>query len=241
MKGILYIAALLTVLLPTSGAALQDGDEISSEDVRIAAVELLEERFPGLAASMHVRVERVGSNVEGATAVRIRLNHSESIPKGRTQVRLMALNDNAWSDAGWALLYVAHFDSIAIAQNTISKDDAVAEGDITFAWMETTTFRGEPLRPSVYHDLSGDGLFAMRLLRAGESIRADDVRPAFAVETGQSFTMIYDRNGVTLRVTCQAREPGHTGDVIRAYSPDTKATYKVELTGPGAAIWKSTL
>ncbi len=244
MKYTLYIAALLTVFLPMTGATIDGmpGDEISSEDVRMAAVELFEERFPGLASSLQVRVERVGSKVDGASAVRIRLNHSESIPKGHTQVRLLSQDGgDAWSDAGWALLYVAHFDTIAITQTNIAKNEPVTDGDVTFAWMETTTFRGEPMRPAVFRKLAEAGLFAARPLRSGESIRIGDVRPAYAVDTGESLTMTYEKNGIALKLTCQAREPGLTGEIIRAYSPDTKATYKVELTGRGTAIWISTL
>lgn len=284
MKYPIYIVALLTVFVPTTGAVLEDvsgrvgvswaagsdiaagprtspaggepaerlmdvvvvdrqaaSDDISSEDVRLAAVELFEQRFPGLAASLQVRVERIGSKIDGPSAIRIRLNHSESIPKGHTQVRLLAADGKGWSDAGWALLYVAHFDSIAIAQNNVAKNEALTDGDVTFAWMETTTFRGVPLRPADFRKLSGEGLFAERPLRSGESVRVGDVRPAYAAETGESITMTYEKNGIVLKLTCQAREPGLTGEVIRAYSPDTKATYKVILTGPGAATWKSTL
>lgn len=272
MKYAIYIVLLLTVFVPTTGAALEDvsggaamssdvysdvddsraavaamydgsaaNDEISSEDVRVAAVELLAERFPGLATTLQVRVERVGSKVDDASGLRIRLNHSESIPKGHTQVRLLARNGDGWSDAGWALLYVAHFDSIAIAQNNVPMNEEVSDADVTFAWMETTTFRGEPMRPADFRKLSSAGLFAERPLRSGESIRVGDIRPPYAADTGQSLTMTYEKNGIVLTLTCQAREPGVAGDVIRAYSPDTKATYKVVLTGQGTATWKSTL
>lgn len=244
MKYSIYIAAFLSLLVPTTGAAFdeaQDGDDISSEDVRIAAVNLFAERFPGLAESLQVRVRRVQSKVDAANEVRVRLSNSDSVPKGHTRVGLLARNGDGWSDAGWALLYVAHFDSIAIAQNNVSRDEAVTDRDISFAWLETTKFRGEPLRPAHFRILSKDGLFAERPLRSGESVRAGDIRPAYAADTGQSITMTYQKNGIVLTLTCQAREPGHIGQVIRAYSPDTKATYKVELTGAGAAVWKSTL
>lgn len=244
MKVLLYITALFTVFLPSSSAAIDElsGDEITSQDVHVAAVEMLEERFPTIAASLQVRVERIGSKVDDASAIRVRLNHSEAVPKGHTQVRLLSRSgDDAWMDAGWALLYVAHFDTVAIARNTIPKNDPVSDDDISFAWVETTTFRGEPLRPSAYRTFEGSHLFAARPLRSGDSIRLGDIRPAYAADTGESLTMTYEKNGILLKLTCQAREPGLAGDVIRAYSPDTKATYKVELSGKGTAVWISTL
>lgn len=252
MKISVYIAALLTVLLTVllpraagaSGAANAElaGDDISSEDVRAAAAELFAERFPLQAHHMQVRVERIGSKEGGNSPVRIRLSQSDAIPKGHTQVRLLTESPaGGWSETGWALLYVAHFDSIAIAQRDLSKSDPVARGDISFAWMETTTYRGEPLTPDQYRALAAGGLFAARPIRSGESVRVDDVRPPFAVDTGETLTMTYERNGIVLKLTCQAREPGVAGDVIRAYNPDTKTTYKAELTGPRAASWISTL
>lgn len=216
-------------------------DEISSEDVRAAVETLFEERFPEVSDRLAVRVVRLGNSVESASGLRVRLNHSDSVPRGHTQVRLVALNENAWSEAGWALLYVAHFDSVGMALSDVSQGGAVTEEDVTFAWVETTKFRGEPLRPDDFRALRSDELFAHRPLRSGETIRMSDLRPAYLADTGQSITMTYSRNGIELKLTCQAREPGFLGDVIRAYSSDTKSTYKVVLTGPGSAIWKSTL
>ena len=223
------------------GGADAANDDISSEDVRAAADALFKERFPEVSDRLAVRVVRLGNSVESASGLRVRLNHSDSVPRGHTQVRLMARNESAWSEAGWALLYVAHFDSVGMALNDVSQGGSVTEDDVTFAWVETTRFRGEPLRPADFRALRSDEIFAHRPLRSGETIRTNDLRPAYLADTGQSITMTYSRNGIELRLTCKAREPGFRGDVIRAYSPDTKSTYKVVLTGPGSAIWKSTL
>lgn len=283
MKHSIYIIALLTILVPSSGVAFDavdgaldgqvngvgpsadielearhsqeredlDGaaiekmpmadDEISSEDVRAAAAALFEERFPKVFSRLAIRVVRLGSSVESAAGVRIRLNHSDAVPRGHTQVRLIALNDDTWDEAGWALLYVAHFDSVGMALSDVPQGDAVEADDVTFAWMETTKFRGEPLRPDDFRAVHSGELFAHRPLRSGEAIRVSDLRPAYLADTGQSVTMTYRRNGLELKLRCQAREPGIRGDVIRVYSQDTKSTYKVVLTGPGSAIWKATL
>lgn len=216
-------------------------DEVSTEDVRNAAEALFRERFPEMAHRLDVRVVRIGSSVESPSALRARLNHTESIPRGHAQIRLSARHDDTWEDAGWALLYVAHFDSVAIAQNTVSRGDRVNRSDISFVWMETTKFRGDPLNPGAFRALTSDELYAESPLRAGEALRSNDLRPPYLAETGESITMTYSRGSLELKLTCQAREPGLRGDVIRAYSPDTKTTYKVILTGPGTASWKSTL
>lgn len=246
MNHILYLVALLSVLIPSTGAAVDSivatrTDDVSSESVRTAVETVFAQRFPDLAPGLEVRVVRMGNSVESASALRVRFNHSDAIPRGHAQVRLLTLNEGSWSDAGWALLYVAHFDSVAISRSDVPKGGSVAPGDVTFAWIETTKFRGQPLRPDDWRAFGSDGLYAYRPLRSGEAIRADDLRPPYVAETGQTITVTYRRSGLDLKVRCQAREPGHLGDVIRAYSPDTKSTYKVVLTGPGSGTWKSTL
>lgn len=246
MKPLFYLIAVLTVLVPSAGAALKGPaavafDEVSSETVRSTVEADFAERFPDIAPHLDVRVVRMQSAVETASALRVRFNQSDAIPRGHARIRLMALNEGSWNEAGWALLYVSHFDSVGVALNDVSPGQAVSPSDVTFAWMETTRFRGEPLRP---HELRGpddETLFARRPLRAGEVVRTDDLRPSFAAETGQTITVTYRRGGLHMKLRCLAREPGHLGDIIRAYNPDTKSTYQVVLTGSGSAKWKSTL
>lgn len=256
MKPLLYIIALITVLVPSAAAGLEyraadspehasidriEIDEISPATVRSTVEAVFADRFPEVAPRLDVRVVRMGSSVERASALRVRFNQSDAIPRGHAQIRLLTLNDGSWDEAGWALLYVAHFDSVAIARSDVPAGRDVRPANVTFAWMETTKFRGEPLLPRDLRILGGEAVFARRPLRAGEAVRKDDLRPAYAAETGQTITVTYRRGGLSMKLRCQAREPGHLGDVIRAYNSDTKSTYQVILTGSGAAKWKSTL
>ncbi|MCH8962784.1 MAG: flagella basal body P-ring formation protein FlgA, partial [Bacteroidetes bacterium] len=142
----------------------------------------------------------------------------------------------------WALLYVAHFDSVVIARATMPSGDEVILATASIAWMETTTFRGAPLRPDELRALIQEGaLFATRTIREGRVLRHADVRRAYAAETGATVMMRYRRGRLQFDLSCKARQAGHLDDAIRLYSSETGKTYRARLTGPGAAEWIETL
>ena len=211
--------------------------------VRSLAEEVLAERYPDNAHRFDVRVKRVEAMVEAEEGVRLVFPAEDKWPRGTMQVKLFTGSDTAgWQKAGWALLYIAHFDSVVIAQATVSSGDEVSLADAGVAWIETTTFRGEPLRPDDLRALTQEGaLFATRSIPEGRVLRRDDLRPAFAVETGASVMMRYQRGSLTFDLSCKARQAGHLDDAIRLYSSETGKTYRARLTGTGAAEWIETL
>lgn len=262
IRRLLFLAALVSVFIPGTGAAMETPvfatrtgerpaevfsepsiahDEITTDRVRRTVEAILHERYPGKVQTLEVRVMRLESTAQTAQSLRARLKQVDSVPRGHTHIRLHALAENGWADVGWALLYVAHFDSVAIAKRDVASGEEVLLEDLTLGWMETTSFRGEPLRAADVRSLDDESMFARRPLRAGKAIRKGDLRESYAAQAGETITVTYRRAGIELKLRCQAREPGHSGDVIRAYNPDTKTIYLVELTGSGAAIWKSTL
>jgi flagella basal body P-ring formation protein FlgA len=142
--------------------------------------------------------------------------------------------------AGRATLYVAHFDSVAAAARPLARGDTVAAADLAPAWVETTRFRGEPLRWADARALAA-GATARRALGAGEPVRAGDLVAPLAVETGGPVEIRYRRGGLALALRGQARERGAVGAAVRVYCPDTRATYRVRLLAPGVGEWLETL
>lgn len=222
----------LLLLLPPSAAAQDAGQQVHA-----AAVAMLAERFPADAHRLAPRVVRSQIDVQGADSLYLVPAAGGDLPKGHTQVKAYA----GHREVGHAFLYVAHFDSVLTARADVRDGDAVAPEDLSVAWVETTRFRGEPLRPADYRALAASGtVFADRPLRAGRALHAGDLRPPYAADTGDAVTVTYRRGRLTLQVACRAREPGYVGQVIRAYADDTQATYRVRLTGPGTAEWVAT-
>ena len=236
LRGLLSLL-LLTLLLPASAFAQSEGRVLALVEAT------LQERYPGDAHRLDVRVKRVEGTVDEEGGLRLDFPAQDRLPRGTTQVKLFTGSDETgWTKAGWALLHIARYDSVVIARAALRSGDEVTPGDVSIAWMETTTIRGALLRLADWHALSRDGtVFAARTIGEGRIIRHDAVRPAFAAETGATVMMRFERGGLHLNLTCKARETGHINDEIRLYSTDTGKTYRARLTAPGAATWIETL
>ncbi|WP_456427610.1 flagellar basal body P-ring formation chaperone FlgA [Rhodocaloribacter sp.] len=227
------------VLMVPSGFVRATAPPVS-ERIRAAAEAVLAERFPGEAHRLRVRVIRTGGQLTGEADLKVTFQSSDALPRAHAKVDVWRQANDGWTKAGWALLYVAHFDSVVVAREGVAQGAVVTPEQVTFAWMDVTGFRGEPLRPAVYRALARDEVFAARPLRERRPLRAGDLRPPFAANTGDAVLMHYRRGKITLRMACKAREPGFIGDVIRLYNPDTDTMYRARLTAPGAAEWMET-
>jgi len=241
----LLLISLLWLTLPLGSAVAAPSDTMSdgAATVRAASRAVLENRFPAEAYRLDIRVLRTGGSLDSLGTLRLVFPASNTLPRAHTQVDVLAEDpDGIWTKVGWALLYIAHFDSVAVARTGVRKDDPVRVDDLEFAWMETTRFQGDPLRPSDLRALLATGEpYAATPLHAGRALRTTALRTAYAVDTGAAVEMTYERHGLTLRLACKAREPGFNGDVIRLYAPDTQLTYRARLTGLGTALWIETL
>ncbi|QXD16014.1 flagellar basal body P-ring formation chaperone FlgA [Rhodocaloribacter litoris] len=235
----------LTILLllgPMPGQVAAGEPDTLRERLQAAAETLLADRFPEDAPRLRVRVLRTGGEIDPEAALRLRLPAGDGLPRAHIQVDVLGTeNGQGGLKTGWALLYIAHFDSVVVARHDLEAGAPVTPGDVSTAWMEVTRFRGEPLRARDFRALARDGAFAARMLRAGRALRKDDLRPPLAADTGEAVLMHYRRGSISLRLTCKAREPGLVGDIIRLYFPDAEVTYRARLTGPGTAEWIETL
>lgn len=212
-----------------------DGTTVAIEQ---AARVALAEQYPEDMHRLEVRVLRTSGPVTDLTSPRIVFRAKSEIPRGHTQV-------DVWQNgkkAGWALLYMAHFDSVLVAQTNFRTDDVIDLVDLQVAWVETTKFRGQPVKRADYASLlEKGGAFAARALRQGKALRRGDLRPPYAAETGASVTLHYERNGMRFKIIGKARKPGFVGDVIKVYVRDTDVTYRARLTAPHLAEWIETL
>lgn len=235
---------LLFILLLLPGVAKAHILDRQDEAAQIQAVaeELLTDRFPEMAHRLDVRVLRTRVALEDPATLRLIFPAEGAIPRGHTQVDVHARAEAGdWQKVGWALLYVAHFDSVATIRRRVQPGEAVTDADVTTIWIETTTFHGNPMRAVTFQRLLRETpLYASRLLREGRTLHRDDLRPPYAADTGETVEMHYQRGPVLLRLPCKAREPGFEGDVIRLYAPTTSTTYRARLTGPGKAEWIET-
>lgn len=233
-------SALLGGLLVGLLAALPTRAQPANADaLREAVHDVLEERYASEMHRLEIQIKRTGGDADQVQRPRVEFRSLDGLPRGSAQVRVYRRENGQWERAGWALLYIAHFDSVLVADRTMRSGDAISRSDVRETWEETTRFRGEPLTASAFDEHRE--LFATRHLREGRTLRSRDVRPAYAADTGESVTVQYRRGALQMELRCKAREPGFVGDVIRVYAPDTDAAYRVRLVEPGFAEWVETL
>lgn len=236
-------AGLLTGLLLVMAPQATAQDASAESAIAGAAEELLTDRFSLTPRQLEIEVNRLaGEAASVQNDVRVSASSLRRLPRGRLQVDVKEHNGSSWTERGWALLDVAHYDSVAVIETTAGSDDEVDASDLRLIWTETTRFHGEPLRADRLRELKQqDTLHATRRLTQGSTLREGDLRPSYAAETGSTVVMEYERGSLTLELRCQARQPGLVGDEIRLYNPDTEATYRARLTGPRTAEWIETL
>ena len=227
---------------PSAGAARAAEDEAvarvaeDEDEARVAEATrgLLAERFPALAARLVPRVRRVAGPLPPGP-LRLALTEADAVPRGPVRADVL---DAAGRPVTWALLDVAHFDSVRVALRDVPRGAPVAPAALGVAWLDVTRFTGEPLRATVALPA---GATARRPLRAGGALRVGDLEAPPAVDTGDAVTVRYRRGAFDLRLPARARERGGVGETVRVFCADTGATYRVRLTAPGEADWLETL
>jgi flagella basal body P-ring formation protein FlgA len=72
-----------------------------------------------------------------------------------------------------------------------------------------------------------------RVLRAGLSMRNDDVRAPILVNKGTTVTMVFDAPGITLTATGKAMSEGGLGETVTVQNPASYRQISAVVTGPG--------
>lgn len=211
-------------------------DSVSEDAVRLATLEALAGRLPGAVDRIRVMVHRIPTH-EGSGEVAVSLPDHPVVPRGRLQVPVSVDNERV----GSAMVEVAHFDSVATLIESVSTGDSVLPASFRYVWMDVTRFSGDPLTPARLAAMADTDLIAHRSLRADRPLRATDIGPRPAAETGDPVRMTYRRGAFVLEMACRARDRGQIGDIIRIYADDSDTMYRARLTAPGRAEWVETL
>ena len=215
------------------------GQPANADALRRATRAALADAFPDDVARLQVDVKRASGEAGAIDQPRVTFRSLDRLPRGAAQVQVYQRANGQWTRAGWALLHVAHYDSVLVTTRTIGPGDAITRDDVRITWRETTRFRGTPLSAIVFEQDAP--LRADRHLHGGRLLRENDVRPPYAVDTGQTVTVQYQRGLLRMTLRCKAREPGFVGDVIRVYAPDNDTAYRARLVDAGRATWIETL
>jgi flagella basal body P-ring formation protein FlgA len=120
---------------------------------------------------------------------------------------------------------------VAVPVHDIERGEVIVGSDIALQ-----TFAPERIRPGTAMEATNlVGREARRLLRAGEPVRAEDVRMPILVAKGSTVTMTFNVPGVTLTATGRAMTEGGLGEAIVVQNPVSFRQVTCTVTGPGEA------
>jgi flagella basal body P-ring formation protein FlgA len=118
---------------------------------------------------------------------------------------------------------------IVVPVRDIARGDTLGESDLTYVFVApesvmtgTATSMGSIV-----------GMQTRRVLRAGVSMRNDDVRAPILVTKGSTVTMLFEAPGVTLTATGRAMSEGGVGDTVTVLNPASYRQISAVVTGAG--------
>ena len=121
---------------------------------------------------------------------------------------------------------------IVVPTRDIARGETIAERDLTFA-----TVSGNALMAgTVTSILAAKDMEARRMLRAGEAMRADDLRHPIVVTRGQTVTMLVRAPGVELTAMGRSMGEGGVGDTVTVQNPASFRMISGVITAPGTVI-----
>jgi len=117
---------------------------------------------------------------------------------------------------------------VVVPAHDIARGATIAETDLTYAAspndVMTSTVTAMP-------DIVG--MQARRTLRAGETVRLEDVRRPILVTKGSTVTMSFEVPGIVLSVTGRAMSEGGTGENVTIQNPSSYRQITGVVVGPG--------
>ena len=116
---------------------------------------------------------------------------------------------------------------VVVPAHDILRGQTIADGDLVYQ-MVTSAQSGVVVS---MNDL--DGMEARRVLHAGETVRADDVRRPVVVTKGSLVTMTFEAPGIMLTATGKAMSEGGIGDTVTIVNPVSYRQIVCTVTGPG--------
>lgn len=135
--------------------------------------------------------------------------------------------------AALVMAYPAFADTgvrVVVPARDIARGETISESDLTYAFvvpgsvMSGTTTSMDALV----------GMQTRRVLRAGETVRGDDVRHPVVITKGMTVTMSFEAPGVLLTATGKAMSEGGVGDTVTILNPASFRQISAVVTGPGA-------
>ena len=157
----------------------------------------------------------------------------EALPPGRSQLRL-ALHDG-WQSRDIPVTVVVHAPGeLAVARLGVDRDQPLDQGQFEWRWTDLSEIPGGMV--TTREQLQGAS--AARTMRAGDPLRASDLKPTPMVRAGDPVELIVQRGNVAVSVRAMARQAGCLGQTIPVRNELTGRLVNARVAGPGVVEWR---
>jgi flagella basal body P-ring formation protein FlgA len=118
---------------------------------------------------------------------------------------------------------------IVVPSRDIARGETIGDSDLEYQPMDAAQIGAG----TVTSMDQLDGMQTRRVLRAGQAVRADDVRRPILVTKGQTITMTFAAPGLTLTATGRAMSEGGMGETVTVQNPVSFREITAIVTGAG--------
>jgi flagella basal body P-ring formation protein FlgA len=118
---------------------------------------------------------------------------------------------------------------VVVPARDIARGEVLAGSDLTFG-----TFTGAAMMNGTITSMdAATGMEARRVLHAGETLSAADLRRPIVVSKGQTVTMTFEAPGVELTAMGRAMSEGGIGDTVTVQNPASFRMVNAVVTAAG--------
>lgn len=126
---------------------------------------------------------------------------------------------------------------LPVANRRIMYGEMLDSNNLNYRWVSVSVNSGRLVESK--NILIGKTL--RRTLAAGQPVRYVDITSEFVINAGDEVTLIFEKDGILIAITAQARQDGEMDEVITIYSNETRTRYLGRVTNPGIVKWEKTL
>lgn len=117
---------------------------------------------------------------------------------------------------------------VVVPAHDIARGAVIAQSDLAF-----TTAAGDVMGGTVTAMNDLVGMQARRTLRAGQTVRLEDVRRPILVTRGSTVSMSFEAPGLVLIATGKAMSEGGLGETVTVQNPASYRMISAVVVGPG--------
>ena len=117
---------------------------------------------------------------------------------------------------------------VVVPGHDIARGTTIGEADLSYATAANDVMNGTV---TTMNDIVG--MQARRTLRAGETLRLEDLRHPVVVTKGSTVTMTFEAPGLVLTASGRAMSEGGMGDTVTVQNPASYRQISAIVIGPG--------